>query len=181
MKTTFIYALNDPRTGRCRYIGKTDCPTRRFSVHLKCYPNEGSYKRNWIKGLQQAGLEPIFELLDEVLENQWQQAETEYIRLFRALGFALTNGTDGGGGCVATPETRVVMSAASQRRKRTNRSGFRGVTWQTPNNKWRARIIPPGGKVVLLGLFDKPEDAARAYDRAANQYFGANAALNFKE
>jgi len=37
------------------------------------------------------------------------------------------------------------------------------------------------GKRIYLGCFDVEEDAARAYDLAAVQYFGESARLNFPE
>src|SRR5436190_1366545 len=31
----FIYALNDPHTGARRYIGRTNYPQRRYSLHIR--------------------------------------------------------------------------------------------------------------------------------------------------
>ncbi len=57
-----------------------------------------------------------------------------------------------------------------------NTSGFKGVTFNARNGKWRAKI-----QNWHLGCFDLPEDAARAYDVAARASFGAFARCNFPE
>jgi HNH endonuclease len=44
--------------------------------------------------------------------------------------------------------------------------------------RWKAEIRSPLG-YFYLGLFDKEEDAARAYDAKAEQIYGAFARLNF--
>lgn len=55
-------------------------------------------------------------------------------------------------------------------------SRFRGVVLH--GKKWRASIRHDG-EIKRLGRFDNDEDAARAYDAAARELFGPNAALNF--
>lgn len=57
-----------------------------------------------------------------------------------------------------------------------NTSGYRGVS--AFKNKWRA-VIYVMKKQTCLGYFDTPEDAARAYDRAALELFGEFASPNF--
>jgi hypothetical protein len=59
----------------------------------------------------------------------------------------------------------------------TNASGFKGVTWHGQRNKWRAQL-ERDGKHISLGLYFTPEDAARAYDRAALELFGEFALTN---
>lgn len=56
---------------------------------------------------------------------------------------------------------------------------FRGVCWNKLNKKWQVNI-KVSGKKLYLGLFVDENEAAREYDRAAKQYFGAAAKLNFK-
>lgn len=60
----------------------------------------------------------------------------------------------------------------------TNASGFKGVHWRRGAGKWRA-VIRHNGQQRHLGYFNSRIEAARAYDDAARDLFGAFAALNF--
>jgi hypothetical protein len=65
------------------------------------------------------------------------------------------------------------------RQTRCNSSSFyKGVSWDRSNNKWRARIYISGNP-KFLGNFTDNEEAARAYDKAAREYFGEFACVNF--
>jgi hypothetical protein len=57
-------------------------------------------------------------------------------------------------------------------------SRFKGV-WKG-KAKWRA-VLALEKKMVYLGAHFIEEDAARAYDRAAIEYFGEFACINFPE
>lgn len=96
MKTVFIYVLNDPVTGECHYLGKARHPDVRFRGHISRAKNLKTHRDAWIACLLKAGLRPVLEIIDEVLESQWEFWEREYIRVFRAIGVPLTNHTDGG-------------------------------------------------------------------------------------
>lgn len=58
-------------------------------------------------------------------------------------------------------------------------AGFKGVSSGCLSRAtWRARITAHG-KTMNLGFFVSREDAARAYDDAARELFGAFACVNF--
>jgi hypothetical protein len=61
-----------------------------------------------------------------------------------------------------------------------NTSGYKGVHWHKPREKWRAQIRIEGRK-THLGLFSDPIEAARAHDLAALRAFGEFAVLNFPD
>jgi hypothetical protein len=58
------------------------------------------------------------------------------------------------------------------------KSGYRGVKWHGPSNRYIARIRIHG-KRTFLGAYWTKEEAALSYDRAARTYHGAGARLNF--
>lgn len=115
MKTTFIYALCEPGAGTVRYIGKTARPKQRLTEHLRDSIKTKTHLGNWLRSL---GMRPEMEILDEVTDSQGAFWEREYIRVFRALGLTLVNGTDGGDGVTMTPEIRGKISATLTGRKR---------------------------------------------------------------
>lgn len=54
-------------------------------------------------------------------------------------------------------------------------SRYKGVYWDSQRNKWRATI---GKDNKHLGRYKSEEEAARAYNNAANQKYGQYALLN---
>jgi hypothetical protein len=65
-------------------------------------------------------------------------------------------------------------------KQKNNTSGFKGVHWSKRAQKWHAGICYRGRK-KSLGNFDDPVLAAKAYDKAARQFHGAFARLNFPD
>ena len=63
------------------------------------------------------------------------------------------------------------LNAANSKRRSTGVSGYKGVSWDTKNEKFRA-TIKSGGSFRHLGYFDSARDANRAYARAAAAIFG---------
>lgn len=101
METTFIYALNDPETGECRYVGKADDPHDRLfgkNGHLKKCQHLKHHCANWIRSLVTRGLVPHLEILQEVPVADWPLWERVWIKASRKIGMDLTNATGGGEG-----------------------------------------------------------------------------------
>jgi hypothetical protein len=59
---------------------------------------------------------------------------------------------------------------------KNNKSGFKGVNLE--GRKYRA-TIKLNGKKMHIGLFETPEQAAKAYDEIAKNIFGEYARLNY--
>ena len=123
MSNVFIYGLNDPVTGRCRYVGKAADPYRRYEQHAEI-AERGKHRAHvyfWWRKLMTAGQAPILEVLDEVPETEWQFWEQEYIRLFRLIFPGLTNHAHGGQGGHGkhSPETIQKIAAANRGQKRS--------------------------------------------------------------
>lgn len=67
------------------------------------------------------------------------------------------------------------QNQANKNKQTNNTSGHKGVFWNL--GKWHAKI-GVNGQVVHLGTFSNIEDASRAYDEAAQKYFGEFARIN---
>jgi hypothetical protein len=59
-------------------------------------------------------------------------------------------------------------------------SVYKGVCWDIRKKKWLAQI-QFNNRHYFLGYFNNEEDAAHAYDKAALEFFGEFANLNFLE
>ncbi|PWU21884.1 MAG: hypothetical protein C5B49_01915 [Bdellovibrio sp.] len=55
---------------------------------------------------------------------------------------------------------------------------YKGVTWRRDTKRWQAQI-GVNQKHFYLGCFGTEEEAARAYDRVAQVFFGEHAHKNF--
>lgn len=105
---------------------------------------------------------------------------TEKMHTF-LTGYAVTDHINGDG----LDNRRANLRPTSPSRNRANAelgaantSGFKGVSWHRRARKWRA-TIRVNKRYRHIGVYVNPEDAARAYDAAAREAFGAHAALNF--
>lgn len=99
MATCIIYGLADPRTGEIRYIGKSACGTRRTIIHRT--PSslaEPTRKNRWIRSLHKVGLTYEVTILARPAPAALDAEEKAWIARGRALGWRLTNATDGGDG-----------------------------------------------------------------------------------
>jgi len=67
----------------------------------------------------------------------------------------------------ATPSQNQANRAA----RKDNKTGFKGVYFDTTSGKYRAEI-QVNKKQIGLGYFENPEAASAAYAMAAHQYFG---------
>ncbi len=56
-------------------------------------------------------------------------------------------------------------------RYKNNKSGYKGVSWNKHSKKYLAQTSIDG-KILVIGYFDSPEDAATAYNTVANQLHG---------
>ena len=75
---------------------------------------------------------------------------------------------------------RVCTNAQNVQNQRIVRGGasrFKGVCWDKVNKKWHAKL-GMNGRTFFLGRFQVEEDAAAAYDDAAEKYFGEFACTN---
>jgi hypothetical protein len=63
------------------------------------------------------------------------------------------------------------QNLANQDIRSDNISGRKGVCWDEHNRKWRAYIMT-NCKQKNLGRFADIEDATKAYEKAATEYFG---------
>lgn len=68
-------------------------------------------------------------------------------------------------------EATLPFNLHNARISASNTSGYKGVSWFTNQQKWRAAITIDSRK-IHLGFFDDVKLAAQAYDEAAKRYFG---------
>ncbi len=72
---------------------------------------------------------------------------------------------------------RPWQNAGNMKLPRNNTSGYKGVGWDKQKNKWRTRLFTRSGS-VSLGHYFCIIKAAKAYNKAAIEYFGEFANTN---
>lgn len=126
-----------------------------------------------------------------VFQKNWRKAngtyktETIYLHKLIAEKFLLDQKKDGNKLVSARNNDKLdcrlenlyyrSRSSASRLRRTSNKSGFTGVYQE--NNRFRA-VISMQGKAVHLGMFDTPEEAALAYNRASKEIYREDAKVN---
>lgn len=65
----------------------------------------------------------------------------------------------------------------NNRLRKNNKTGYKGVYRNPGYRRWRATIWKDR-ECIHLGMFDTPEEAAKAYNTAAMQLYGEFACLN---
>ena len=99
----YIYALIDPNTYKIRYIGKSTRPKQRLQNQMNEVSN--CHRSHWLQSLKAEGKRPHQVILQELYDDEhWQSFEVAWIRHGRAMGWPLTNNTDGGDGVCNLPE-----------------------------------------------------------------------------
>jgi hypothetical protein len=124
----FVYALSDSRKPESiRYIGKTIQPvTKRLAAHMAKSKHGKTRRCCWINSvISGGGRILVWTLSTHHCEAELSAAEIKAISIHRALGFNLTNLTDGGdgnSGWKPTEETLIKMSAAAAGKPKPPRS-----------------------------------------------------------
>lgn len=113
----FVYGLVDSRAPvEIRYIGITNNPYSRLSMHLSQASKEGWKKSRWIGSVVDAGAEVLMCVLASgMTQDASMMMEVALIAEYRANGASLMNLTDGGDGVkgqVQSAEARAKKSAA---------------------------------------------------------------------
>lgn len=102
-KSNKIYSLSHPITGEVRYIGFTSNKlSERLSGHLCDIKRSSNRKNNWLKSLISQNLKPVIELVEDLGNDPWEEAEKYWIQQFKNWGFRLTNNEEGGIGAKRT-------------------------------------------------------------------------------
>lgn len=129
-QTHYIYALVDPRDGDVRYIGKSVDPKQRLRKHIHKARKENPgnlYRYDWICSVLSDGYRPILEIIEEVSEDGWREAERTWIKYGREQGWPLTNIENGGcGPGMVSKETKELISQSVKKWIEENGNPFEG-------------------------------------------------------
>lgn len=162
----YIYTINCPTTGLVRYVGKTKDTKNRFRKHLTQKNN--TKKCRWITGLKNKGLKPVFEIIDQCGESDWQQLERGYIKLFKSIGANLLNELPGGEGGATmlgknlTDEQKAKISKANTGKLRQDLA-----TYNKTAKSYKINQYDLYGNYVAT--HDSIRDAAKAINRSTRR------------
>lgn len=98
VETCYIYALKDPRDGKYRYVGKSVNPEGALSRYAsKASRDSRRRKYRWIAELNEEGMEPIIEILEEVPNQKdvWRPRKRKWSLDLKLEGHPLLSGQGG--------------------------------------------------------------------------------------
>jgi len=97
----YVYALRCPSTGDIRYVGKTNSLKTRLKRYVACNPNDKKHNLQfytWLEELRSIGVKPLITVLSICNDDNWGQAEKDWINFLRESGCSLLNLATGGRG-----------------------------------------------------------------------------------
>ena len=193
----YVYELLDPtRNNGIFYVGITKRPTRRLRAHISLKDMSNPLKRSRIKFILNNNLKPQMKIIYEC-ENRNEAKKIEiktikkYGKIIDGTGI-LTNYTNGGDGICIDFETHskhLKIMCKDNRYKymgiqQNNTTGYRGVCHYPKhgsNHQWKAQIytkLNNKKKMIFLGYFATPEEAALAYNQKSKKIHGEYAYQN---
>lgn len=121
MENVSIYALHDPMTGECRYVGQSNKPSLRFSCHrARAVRGDKSHLYSWFRKVRSVyGRDPELVILGELPSRRMANVYEEgIVEAYRTMGVRLTNERSGGLAGSHSEATRRKLSAALKGKRR---------------------------------------------------------------